>query len=130
MSPDREQAELLLRKADEDRVVLEALAENHDVVDAALGFHAQQAVEKALKAVLAARSDEFPWTHDLQLLLRRLDTAGVEVPSIVHDARRLTPWAVEFRYGETIDDVLDREATVSLIGDVLAWAADQVGVEP
>src|SRR4051794_15876126 len=70
LSPDREQAELLLRKAVEDQAVLVALAENPEIADAALGFHAQQAVEKALKAVLAARGDDFPWTHDLQLLLR------------------------------------------------------------
>lgn len=130
MSPDREQADLLLRKANEDADVLGALAGNLDIADAVLGFHAQQAVEKALKAVLAARSDEFPWTHDLQLLIRRLAAAGVEVPAIVHDARRLTPWAVEFRYGETLDGVLDRDATERLIEDVLIWAASQVGGEP
>lgn len=95
-----------------------------------LGFHAQQAAEKALKAVLAARSDEFPWTHDLQLLIRRLDAAGVEVPAIVHDARRLTPWAVEFRYGETLDSALDRDATVGLISELLTWAAHQARLDP
>jgi HEPN domain-containing protein len=32
-------------------------------------FHAQQAVEKALKAVLLARQVDFPLTHDLEVLL-------------------------------------------------------------
>jgi HEPN domain-containing protein len=30
-----------------------------------VGFHCQQAVEKALKAVLAERGADFPYTHDV-----------------------------------------------------------------
>ncbi len=123
MSPDREQAELLLRKAREDQAVLTALADDQSIADAVLGFHAQQAAEKALKSVLALRGDDFPWTHDVQLLLRRLELAGVDVPAAVREARRLTPWAVEFRYGEVIDDRLDRRATAQLVYVVIAWAA-------
>jgi HEPN domain-containing protein len=125
LSPEREQAELLLRKAREDQAVVVALLADHGIADAMLGFHAQQAVEKALKSVLAVRGDDFPWTHDRQLLLRRLDLAGVDVPPEVHAARRLTPWAVEFRYGEVIEDELDRESTKELVAAVIAWAADQ-----
>lgn len=125
LSPDREQAELLLRKAAEDEAVLAALADNRDIADAALGFHAQQAVEKAIKAVLAARGHDFPRTHDLLLLLQRLETLGVHVPTVVREGRRLTPWAIEYRYGETIDDVLDRDATIQLVSDVLMWAAHE-----
>lgn len=127
LSPESDQAEFLLRKAAEDEAVLTALADNEDISDAVLGFHAQQAVEKAMKAVLAALGDDYPWTHDLQLLLRRLEDADVEVPASVSEARRLAPWAVEFRYGETIDAALDRGATASLVGDVLSWAAREVG---
>jgi HEPN domain-containing protein len=130
LSPDREQAELLLRKAVEDQAVLVALAENLEIADAALGFHAQQAVEKALKAVLAARGDDFPWTHDLQLLLRRLDMMSVDLSAEVRAARTLAPWAVEYRYGETVDAELDRAATVSLVAQVLTWATAQARIEP
>lgn len=62
MSPEREQAALLLRKAREDQAVIAKLADDPQIADSAVGFHAQQAVEKALKAVLAARGDDFPWT--------------------------------------------------------------------
>ena len=34
-----------------------------------VGFHAQQAVEKALKALLVSTGDTVPRTHDLGLLL-------------------------------------------------------------
>jgi HEPN domain len=36
-----------------------------EVADVLVCFHSQQAVEKALKAVLAARGVEFPFIHDI-----------------------------------------------------------------
>lgn len=122
MTPERQQAALLLRKAREDRDALGVLAAERSIADASVGFHAQQAVEKALKGVLAARGVDFPWTHDLQLLIRELDAAELEVPHDVREARRLAPWAVEYRYGEVIDETLDREATLVLVDAVLKWA--------
>jgi hypothetical protein len=38
------------------------------------------------------------------------------------DVRTLAPWAVEFRYGETIDDQLDRDQALMLARDIIAWA--------
>ena len=40
------------------------------VTDAIVGFHAQQAVEKAFKAVLAMVGAEFPFTHNIALLMQ------------------------------------------------------------
>jgi HEPN domain-containing protein len=79
-----------------------------------------------MKAVLAAHGDDFPWTHDLPLLLRRLGTVGIEVPEVAVEGRRLSPWAVEFRYGEPIDESLDRDATARLVNDIIEWAAAEV----
>lgn len=107
-----------------------ALAGHEAIADSMLGFHGQQAVEKAMKAALAAEGHDFPWTHDLQLLLRRLRAAGVDVPDSVSAARQLSPWAVEFRYGETIDSVLDRPGTVALVAEVLDWARAAVDRDP
>lgn len=126
MSPNREQAELLLGKAREDLTAATVLAASSEAADPSVGFHAQQAVEKALKAVLAVRGTEFPWTHDLQLLIRRLESAEVDVPSFVLEARRLGPWAIEYRYGEVIAEALDREWSVDLIAEVIRWAETQI----
>ena len=41
-----------------------------------LCFEAQQAAEKAIKAVLMRRGIEFPYVHNLALLLSLLDEAG------------------------------------------------------
>lgn len=128
--PELEEAQLLLRKAREDADVVGKLADDPSVADAIVGFHAQQATEKALKAVLASRGDNFPWTHDLRHLIERLNALGTSLPSPLHEIPALGPWAVEFRYGETIDDPLDREQATELVTEAIAWAEMQVEREP
>jgi HEPN domain-containing protein len=124
--PDLEEAQLLLHKAEEDAEAVGKLATDIGIADAIVGFHAQQAVEKAMKAVLAASGDDFPWTHDLRYLIERLNDLGSPLPESLHEIRVLGPWAVEFRYGETIDDQLDRDQAVALVNEALAWAKAQI----
>jgi HEPN domain-containing protein len=52
----------LLALARDDLAAAEALDQAERVSDAPVGFHAQQAVEKALKAAIASRNQEFPFT--------------------------------------------------------------------
>jgi HEPN domain-containing protein len=59
-------AKLLLEKAEQDRYVVDRLLEDSSAPDEVVGFHAQQAVEKLMKAVLAHRSVEYQWTHQLR----------------------------------------------------------------
>ena len=120
---------LLLRKAREDADAVEKLASEQGIADSVVGFHAQQAAEKAMKAVLASRGDEFPWTHDLRHLMERLGGVAAPLPDSLHEVRMLAPWAVEFRYGETIDDQLDRERALMLARDIVAWAEASVDAE-
>jgi len=122
----RDHARVLLRKASDDALAVRKLSADPEIADAVIGFHAQQAVEKALKAVLSAHDHAYPWTHDLRHLLDLLDEAGQSLPEELADARRLTPWAAEFRYGDTIDDELDRVPTLELVDGVLAWARPHV----
>jgi HEPN domain-containing protein len=120
---------LLLRKAREDADAVEKLAPDPEIADSVVGFHAQQAAEKSMKAVLAACGDEFPWTHDLRHLMDRLDDVATPLPESLRDVRALAPWAVEFRYGETIDDQLDRKQAFALALDIIAWAEASVDAE-
>jgi HEPN domain-containing protein len=78
--PELEEAHLLLRKAREDADAVRKFCADPDLADAVVGFHAQQAAEKALKAVLATFRDDFPWTHDLRHLMERLDATGTPLP--------------------------------------------------
>lgn len=61
-------------------------------------FHAQQAAEKAVKAVLRSREAEFPLTHHLELLLHLAEDAGIRIPEEIRVSGVLTPYAVETRY--------------------------------
>src|SRR5262245_48398366 len=60
-----------------------------------LCFNAQQAEEKAIKAVLIARGVDYPFVHDLARLLTLLDQ---EIPPEVAAAARLTRFAAVTRY--------------------------------
>lgn len=128
--PDLEEAQLLLRKAREDADAVKKLTPDSDIADSIVGFHAQQAVEKALKAVLAASGDDFPWTHDLRHLMDRLETIETPLPAVLREVRTLGPWAVEFRYGQTIDDLLEREQALALANDVIEWAQAEIEGPP
>ena len=61
-------------------------------------FHAQQAVEKALKGVLLDRKIEFPLIHDIEALVDIAKQGGVSLPPEMENAGSLTPYAVEARY--------------------------------
>jgi HEPN domain-containing protein len=89
----------LLALAREDLVAAEALDSAERVSDAPVGFHAQQAVEKALKAAIANRDQDFPFTHDIGLLMQLCQDAGLKLPGGLTEADRLTPYAAAIRYG-------------------------------
>jgi HEPN domain-containing protein len=58
----------------EDLASAEALDRDERVSDSPVGFHAQQAVEKSLKAAIASRDLEFPFTHDIGLRDSSIET--------------------------------------------------------
>jgi HEPN domain-containing protein len=92
-----------------------------------LCFDAQQAAEKAIKAVFVRRGVAFPFVHDLTRLLTLLDQAGVGIPKYVWQAGRLTRFAVETRYPGLSGPVTERHyrAMVRIAEAVLKWAVRQ-----
>jgi HEPN domain-containing protein len=115
----REVAGLLLQKAREDLSAAQVLIATEDQADHVIGFHLQQAVEKALKSVLADRAVEIPRTHDLGYLVELLEGFDAEIPEAITSSDWLTPWGVLFRY-DSNPDTLDRdkglEASTAAIG--------------
>lgn len=96
-----------------------------------LCFDAQQAVEKAIKAVLVQRSVEFPKSHNVGELLDLVADAGVAVPGDVRLAKRLTVYAVGARYPRIAEDVTIEEwrGVVALAEAVLQWAERAIAQE-
>lgn len=63
-----------------------------------LAFDAQQAAEKAIKAVLIAWGISPPRTHSFGPLISRVEETGVVVPIGLRDVTNLTKYAVRYRY--------------------------------
>lgn len=116
---------ILLSKARNDAAVVRKLAGDLEVADEIVGFHAQQTVEKSLKAVLESRGIDYPYTHDLARLFALLDDSG-GAPENRDDAIALSPWAAEFRYGDVVAGSLDRERAVATATAALRWAEGQL----
>jgi HEPN domain-containing protein len=104
-----------------------ALAAAEQVSDAIVGFHAQQAVEKALKSMLALRAVEFPFTHDLRGLAELCADSGFPLPEALERIDELTPYGVRFRYGPIEDEaLLDPAAALRLADGAVAWARAKI----
>lgn len=109
MSPPlREYVKSWLEKANEDILVIRQLWTGEpDRYTLSICFHAQQAVEKCLKAFLAFHEVNFPKTHDLDYLLSecvKIDAtafAGIDLKS-------LSDYGVSGRYP---DDSLRPDST-------------------
>jgi HEPN domain-containing protein len=87
-----------LSKANEDCRVAERELAAEPPAFAAVCFHAQQAVEKAMKAILVDFSVDFPRTHDLKFLLDLIKTENEAFNEIAEDLIALSVSGIEVRY--------------------------------
>jgi HEPN domain-containing protein len=118
----REYAELLLDRAKSDLAAFRVLLADGDMLDDVVGFHAQQAVEKAVKVALVLANIDFPRSHDLRELADIALDNSLKVPDSIREARWLTPWAAQLRY-EMLEP-LDRGAALSVASEAVEWASD------
>ncbi len=77
-------------------------------------FHAQQAAEKALKALLIRHQAEFGKTHDLGELLRLAEPMAPGITRVLADVEQLNRHAVDTRYPTSGPSVAREEATRDL----------------
>ena len=105
--PDYARGLLVMARKDFD--ALRGMLDNPLFADEIFGFHAQQAIEKSLKAWLAARSVVFPLTHDLSRLLDLLEENNVDV-SPFWPLVQYTVFAVQARYEA---DLLEAEGPIA-----------------
>lgn len=122
MTPVFEEAARLVRLAQRDRETFGLLKPIPQASLAALGFHVQQSIEKALKAVCVLREIEFRRTHDLAALAELIRASGVDLPVSVDSLRLINPFAVEFRYDDEIVPFITRDELEALVMKVLGWA--------
>lgn len=90
-----------------------------------LCFHAQQAAEKAIKAVYRHYAWPFRYSHDIDDILTGLEQHGVAIPPEIREAVVLTDYAAAGRYPGREEPVTPEEhaAAIALAARVVAWAA-------
>jgi HEPN domain-containing protein len=107
----------MLKMAKKDLAALEGMLDDRiHFSDEIFGFHAEQSVEKALKSWISTTSAEYPFTHDISLLMNTLITSGVSMTEWT-DLLELGSFGVQFRYEEMeiSDEPVDRIAVLNRV---------------
>ena len=121
---DLEHAKSLLAMAKKDLKAINGMMDPETFDDEVFGFHAQQTVEKALKAWIAAIGERFPKTHDINELINILESHSELIGEDSLTLVTLYPFAVQYRYDayDTEDEPIDRKDLLrcvsSLVGRV------------
>lgn len=122
MTPALEEALKLLRLAQADRDTFIYLIPAVHLRDASVLFHAQQAIEKAFKAVMIAENVPFGRSHNLLALAAALQEFGMETPYPPDEVAALNPYAVLFRYDDEDIVLISRTEAEAMVAQVIAWA--------
>ena len=93
-----------------------------------LCFEAQQAAEKAIKAVMIMCGIDFPYIHDLARLMTIFEASGERIPNTVRRATKLTRFASHTRYPGLEEPVCVQEYTeaIAIAETVLHWAEERI----
>jgi len=124
--PATPEAQALLRTAKRDWKTVEVLLRDPDSPVTSVCFHAQQYLEKAIKAVLVSNGVIFRRTHDLGELADLLDQEGIAVPMPKDQLMRLNPFAVTFRYQDIEFVSMDTDEVLEIIEIARVWAKEQI----
>lgn len=129
----RQEASQLLEAGRRDRLSFLLLLESGRAPRETVGFLAQQACEKFLKACLVLAGVAPGRTHDLEFLMDLAVAAGMNLPVEREDLRQLNPYAVAFRYepspGEWIRDDQATQLVEALHGMAAAAMVANAAVE-
>lgn len=126
MTPQLEEALRLLVLAKADRDAFLWLLQGAGLRPAAAFFFAQQAIEKALKAVMLTSQLVPTRTHNLLALAAELNAAGVSTPQTPDDLAVLNPYAVTLRYDDEDLSLIEPDQARQLVNVMLDWAEKRI----
>ncbi len=109
-----------LRYAEEDLITAETLLAQAHIPPRQACWHAQQATEKALKAVLIFLQIDFPRTHDLNLL-RNLVPNSWHFKTAHPNLAKLTDWVADARYPGQVPEPTKTEAITAVKHARTVW---------
>ena len=111
-----------LRYAEEDLITAETLLRQLHVPPRQACWCAQQAAEKALKAVLIFLEIDFPRTHDLDAL-QNLVPESWQLKAMHPDLAPLTRWAVDARYPGEMPEATNVDASEAVEQARAVWTS-------
>jgi HEPN domain-containing protein len=126
MTASLDEARRFVRLARDDLAAFQVLVASPQIRKSLAFFHAQQAMEKSLKAVLFARSVSFRKTHDLYALAELLNASGISAPSSSVELASINPYAVESRYGDEVTSTLSAAEVDAMAVRLVDWAGGVV----
>lgn len=121
----KEQAATLLQAGHRDLLTLQLLIETGRAPHETIGFHAQQASEKFMKAVLVLHGIIFERTHDLIVLHGLLCQHQVTIPADKEKLRAMNSYAVQFRYEGCPIEMVAATECETIATTLSKWAADE-----
>ena len=124
--PATAEARALLRAAERDSKTVELLLQHPDAPISSVCFHAQQYMEKAMKAVLVSNAVIFRRTHDLEELADLLKQKEIEPPLPKDQLKRLNPFAVTIRYEDMELTLIDIQTVAEMMENGQAWIERQI----
>jgi len=101
---------------------------SEEILFESLCYHAQQAAEKCIKAVLLHYGIDFPRVHSIERLIDLLPQ-DIQRTDELKAAASLTRYAAMLRYPGEFEEVTrkDHEEAVRLAEAVVEWAEDIIG---
>jgi HEPN domain-containing protein len=91
-----------VERAEEDYLLALSAIKRKSPLTYGATFHAQQCIEKFIKALLSSRQVKFPHTHDLAALGTLCQRHGIVLPISDDNLELLSAYAVEARYPGTL----------------------------
>ena len=124
----KEYAKELLSIAEQDLKSAIALAAAQGIRIENVFLLAQQALEKALKAVLCWNNQPVPFVHEIGILVAKLENIE-KPPPFGYDLNSLSEYATIRRYLEGKETFSDDEVQeiLSQITDAVNWCQKQIG---
>lgn len=124
-----EYAQQMYVMAQKDYRALQGMLDSEQFDDEIFGFHAQQALEKGLKALLIKKGLDFERTHDLRLLLKMVETSGEKLPKTFWDIIELNSFSVQYRYEPfytLASETINRRMLLKKVEQVMKYIGKQI----
>lgn len=119
-----------VEKAEEDWQTLEWLVQSPRAFPAAIGFHAQQCVEKYLKARPHEAGITFPRTHDLEGLAELLRQTVPGLAGCLDQLAFLSRFAVEIRYPGIVPNDDEAAEALQACTELRLRLRESLGLQP